>query len=358
MSISPKSLRSIQWNISPDPIQKVYKNECLCVASYYSKHDVFVTANVVSPKDGLFVLDDWNQHNYLFGIETNVLGYVFDNLETFLEYLFENDPIIEIDSYSGKKSIINSYRHHVINYLPEIFYFEIGAKNNDSTTFTLVFHDDCSWIRFTTSNRIFKEDCISLLFDNGEIIDFPITKRPVRTRSTNEIDFLLYEEDLKLLQKQRLVSYRITFQKEAKYPLTINVENPFFKQYTHQGIISYVNSYLDSINRLVPNYQMPRRTTDRLSNGNIFNWCYVYLMKDISNGYYKIGISNTPEYREKTLQSEKPTIEMLACKKFPTRKIAEAIESALHTAYSQQRLRGEWFNLTDADVAAIIETLK
>ena len=40
------------------------------------------------------------------------------------------------------------------------------------------------------------------------------------------------------------------------------------------------------------------------------------------------------------------------------RKIAEAIESALHTAYSQQRLRGEWFNLTDADVAAIIETLK
>ena len=47
------------------------------------------------------------------------------------------------------------------------------------------------------------------------------------------------------------------------------------------------------------------------------------------------------------------------CKqKYPTRKIAASIESALHTAYSQQRLRGEWFNLTDADVAAIIETLK
>ena len=39
-------------------------------------------------------------------------------------------------------------------------------------------------------------------------------------------------------------------------------------------------------------------------------------------------------------------------------KIAEAIESALHSAYDQQRLRGEWFNLNEADVAAIIETLK
>ena len=81
-------------------------------------------------------------------------------------------------------------------------------------------------------------------------------------------------------------------------------------------------------------------------------------MKDTTNGYYKIGISNKPEYREKTLQSEKPTIELLTCKKYPTRKIAEAIESALHSAYSQQRIRGEWFNLDDVDVATIIETLK
>ena len=111
-------------------------------------------------------------------------------------------------------------------------------------------------------------------------------------------------------------------------------------------------------NRLVPNYILPQRTITKSPTEYNFNWCYVYLMKDTSNGYYKIGISNTPEYRERTLQSEKPSIEMIACKKFPTRKIAESIESALHTSYSQQRLRGEWFNLNDADVAAIIETLK
>ena len=42
--------------------------------------------------------------------------------------------------------------------------------------------------------------------------------------------------------------------------------------------------------------------------------CWVYLMRDIANNSYKIGISNNPRYRERTLQSEKPTIEKLAAK--------------------------------------------
>ena len=125
-----------------------------------------------------------------------------------------------------------------------------------------------------------------------------------------------------------------------------------------EAIRIYVKNHIDRIRQLVPDYQLPRRTIEKSPIEYKFNWCYVYLMRDNSNGYHKIGISNTPEYREKTLQSEKPSIEMLACKKFPTRKIAEAIEAALHTAYSQQRVRGEWFNLNDEDVAVIIETLK
>ena len=53
-------------------------------------------------------------------------------------------------------------------------------------------------------------------------------------------------------------------------------------------------------------------------------------MIDHNTGYHKIGISNNPSYREQTLQSEKPTIDMLCCKSFPNRKIAQSIESALH----------------------------
>jgi len=73
--------------------------------------------------------------------------------------------------------------------------------------------------------------------------------------------------------------------------------------------------------------------------------CYVYLMVDTVNNFHKIGISNKPEYREKTLQSEKPSIELIIAKEYPIRKLAEAFEKALHNTYAKKRLRGEWFNL-------------
>ncbi len=85
--------------------------------------------------------------------------------------------------------------------------------------------------------------------------------------------------------------------------------------------------------------------------------CYVYLMEDVANGYYKIGISKKPEYRESTLQSEKPTIELVCMKKFPNRQIALSIEAALHKTYDEKRLRGEWFSLTSSDVVALKATL-
>ena len=85
--------------------------------------------------------------------------------------------------------------------------------------------------------------------------------------------------------------------------------------------------------------------------------CSVYLMLDEANGYYKIGISNKPKYREHTLQSEKPSIKLICAKEYPNRRIAEAIESALHKAYSAEHMRGEWFNLTAKDVQEITQTL-
>lgn len=86
--------------------------------------------------------------------------------------------------------------------------------------------------------------------------------------------------------------------------------------------------------------------------------CYVYLMHDTANGFFKIGLSNKPEYRERTLQSEKPTIELVCAKVFPSRVIAEAIETALHKAFGDKRLRGEWFSLTSTDVEQIKASLR
>ncbi len=81
-------------------------------------------------------------------------------------------------------------------------------------------------------------------------------------------------------------------------------------------------------------------------------------MVDIKNNFHKIGFSNNPEFRERTLQSEKPSIELVASKKFIKRKIASSFEKALHNAYSSKRHRGEWFKLDEEDINEIISTLQ
>lgn len=85
--------------------------------------------------------------------------------------------------------------------------------------------------------------------------------------------------------------------------------------------------------------------------------CYVYLMVDLSNNCHKIGMSNKPKYREKTLQSEKPTIELLKSKKFKTRKEAAGIEKQLHKEYRSKRLRGEWFKLNKSELKNVNDFL-
>ncbi len=90
---------------------------------------------------------------------------------------------------------------------------------------------------------------------------------------------------------------------------------------------------------------LTERTLTENISGNIVEECYVYLMIETTNNFHKIGISNNPTYREKTLQSDKPTIELLHKKSFPNRKIAEILERTLHQTYANKRIRGEWFEL-------------
>lgn len=81
--------------------------------------------------------------------------------------------------------------------------------------------------------------------------------------------------------------------------------------------------------------------------------CYTYLMQDATNGYYKIGMSKNPEYRERTLQSEKPTISLHCFKRFHTRQEARELEKHLHNRYAHKHIRGEWFSLSVIDVMDI-----
>jgi len=74
----------------------------------------------------------------------------------------------------------------------------------------------------------------------------------------------------------------------------------------------------------------------------------VYVMIDKNTGYYKIGRSTNPNFREKTLQSEKPTIEMIFNKE-----AKHSDEKKLHDMFKESRIRGEWFDLNGSDLLKI-----
>jgi hypothetical protein len=68
-------------------------------------------------------------------------------------------------------------------------------------------------------------------------------------------------------------------------------------------------------------------------------------MMNKKTGRVKIGISDNPTFREKTLQEEVPDIELI-------HKGAGSWndEQKLHLHFAAKRLRGEWFELTTEEI--------
>lgn len=75
---------------------------------------------------------------------------------------------------------------------------------------------------------------------------------------------------------------------------------------------------------------------------------FIYLMLDHRTKAIKIGRSKNPSLRESTLQAEQPDITLIDS--WPG---MEDDEVALHAKFAGKRRRGEWFNLSDADVEDI-----
>lgn len=71
-----------------------------------------------------------------------------------------------------------------------------------------------------------------------------------------------------------------------------------------------------------------------------------YLIKNKSNGFYKIGRTNNLYKRARTLQSEEPLIEYVKFWSYD-------IESKLHEMYKRQNIRGEWYWLNKIQVRYI-----
>lgn len=80
---------------------------------------------------------------------------------------------------------------------------------------------------------------------------------------------------------------------------------------------------------------------------------FVYIMHNKLNGYYKIGRSIKPEYRERTLQAQEPDVVLLE-----TWQVGAHIETILKRKYKHKRKRGEWFILTIEDIEEIRNYMK
>jgi len=109
----------------------------------------------------------------------------------------------------------------------------------------------------------------------------------------------------------------------------------------------------EDIIRLIPKQVFPSKLKEEKESEE----CYVYLMYDTKTLCHKIGISSLPDWRERTLQSEKPSIKLVAAKQFVNRRMAASFEKALHDSYSHKRKRGEWFRLDSEDVDELKITL-
>jgi hypothetical protein len=81
---------------------------------------------------------------------------------------------------------------------------------------------------------------------------------------------------------------------------------------------------------------------------------YIITAKEF-DGIYKIGITNDIEFRLTCMQTGCP-FKLFASRVYVCEN-PKGIEFSLHSFFKKKRLEGEWFKLTDVDIAYIDEAL-
>ena len=160
-------------------------------------------------------------------------------------------------------------------------------------------------------------------------------------KTENHKDYTLYNVMTKKSLIRKLIDIEekcIEYQKdfiELKKDYSLYVTKKDVEiSYLMDDINSIKEMYDKDIEKYIGNLKKPRKKKK------------TYLIKNSVNGFYKIGKSNNPKRREKTLQSEEPNI--LIVKTWD-----KDIERLLHESYKEFRLRGEWFKLSKTQVRYI-----
>lgn len=242
--------------------------------------------------------------------------------------------------------------------------------------FTFQHFNNLNYLVFYTKPKqlvLNKGDIISFMFEDKTILNFELinsshktTQEIVSMKKDNyfENKIIINNDELRVFQSLNFSKWKIENNRNNSIFIGGKIYKDRFyttKYTTHEHLQRLIKKlaidFEEVLKKEAPDY-FELQKLESLDNKIPEEECYLYLMVDLTNNFYKIGISNNPSYREFTLQSEKPTIELLASKKFINRKLAKAFETALHTLYAAKRLRGEWFNLDKDDISQIIFTLK
>jgi predicted GIY-YIG superfamily endonuclease len=245
---------------------------------------------------------------------------------------------LEIDEFSK----IEMYKWNKLDIGRGLYFYPSNVDGADYINFGFPFKD------FNLSAG----SSIHFLMSNSEIINFNVINNPSKLSQSEKLcKTPIALGELELLSKHSVEKVRLRLSVEDQaIDIIIADHYDVLKKDLQFKIRSTFSDYLEFVIKL-QNHR-PLKDFQEVFQEDTQE-CYVYLMKDCANEFYKIGISNDPKYRERTLQSEKPTIELIGSRKFPTRKIAESFEKALHEAFKEKRLRGEWFELTKDEARQI-----
>lgn len=357
---------------------------------YYQKGDVIGKILITEYNQYELVTNLYIDEFQLFAPDSGV--YDFTILKKILyDYMpckrFMQDRIVVCKSYLDfqemAEDIINKYCNYeivddVFNREKKILWkffiyldyyrddFELRFKGPNSKCFPFVRLDN-SKEQFVfqydkkefSTHKFVKGDSFHFVFENNRHLEYKIKKAAAIAEDADfrQVTFAMLPQDIQLFASENLIGIRCEFL-NGDAPLELKKENDL----ASLTFKFYFRKYIKALSECGVNIEVAENKCESASEVKEAlktrdESCFVYLMKDETNGYHKIGISNKPEYRERTLQSEKPTIVLLCAKEFPTRIIAEAIESALHKAFEDKRLRGEWFALDENEVLDIIKTL-
>lgn len=169
---------------------------------------------------------------------------------------------------------------------------------------------------------------IQLLELKIELLEYPILKK----NKTQNLNILNPKENKIYSVEETAIELNI-----SKRAVQKRCRKYFIKKLKNKYLIT---------EKVILKWKNERYNGEKFNLINNYIETKTYLMKDKHNGLYKIGKSRNPKIRERTLQSEKPSIIMVKTWNYD-------IEKKLHNLYNKFRVRGEYFKLTQIQVKYI-----